>query len=182
MTLDELKEEVAHYCDEEQVENEGYFFTAVNGVIKEILQRFPIVRCYTHRLERKDSQTTVNMDELVDDFASFSTPAYTAETYPPAAPLIDGRCGQVIFPSGCEGEIRVYYNKKIPSLDRDSDNVPFEGERLQLLILGTAYRLLLIDESYDAAKSVKTLYDETAYFLESNKRGADMRVKDVTGW
>lgn len=182
MTLEEFKESVAHYCDEEQLENENYFFTAVNGVLKEILTRFPIVESYNYELLRTDSQTAVKMDKLVDDFASFSTPAFKADFLPPAVPLIDGRFGEIVFPKWTEGVCKIYYNKKIPPVNRDTLNVPIEDERLELLILGTAYRLLLIDESYDAAKSVKTMYDETAYFIESNMKGADMRVRDVTGW
>lgn len=182
MTLEEFKESVAHYCDEEQLENENYFFTAVNGVLREILTRFPIVKSYEYELLRTDSQTTVKMDGLVDDFASFSTPAFKADFLPPVAPLIDGRLGEMVFPEWVEGKCRIYYNKKIPTVNRDTLDVPIEDERLELLTLGTAYRLLLIDESYDAAKSVKTMYDETAYFMESNMKGADVRVKDVTGW
>lgn len=182
MTLSEFSERVAHYCDELQIEEENYFYTAVNGVILEISERFPLVESIRHTQEPSDSQTLVNM-KLTEDFASFSTPAFTAcGVSPYGRPSLDARMGQIIFPPFVDGEYTFYYNKKIPLVTRDTSEVPFEGERLELLILGTAYRLLTIDADYNAAAVVKRLYDEYAMRLDLRRSGTDMHVQNVTGW
>ena len=77
MTLKDFSERVAHYCDEAQIENEEYFFTVLGGVLIEIAERFPEVS-YTTVTIQDDSQTTVKMSSLVQDFASFSFPPLRA--------------------------------------------------------------------------------------------------------
>lgn len=182
MTLSEFSERVAHYGDEKHVEDEDYFYTALNGAASEIAVRFPTVEAVNVELDG-NSQTAVNMSELVSDFASFSRPAVLAEEDPSCARVtVDGRVGRVIFPKDAYGRYTIFYNKKIPTVDRDTDDVPFEGERLELLILGVAYRLLTIDESYDAAASVKKMYDESAYRMERAARGLSAPTRDVYGW
>ena len=183
MTVEEFSEAVAHYCDEEEIENESYFYSVLNGVLLEILKRFPMVKSCLYEIEASNSQTIVNMKELVSDFASFSSPAYSAEyDYPTSRPLVDGRLGQLIFGSGPKRKYTIFYNQRIPTVTRDTVDVPLENERLELLILGTAYRLLTIDESYDAAVTVKRLYDEAAYALDVYERKNDMPIRDVYGW
>lgn len=183
MTVQDFSEAVAHYCDEEQIENESYFYTVLNGVLLEILKRFPIVKSYIYELKASDSQTVVNMKELVDDFASFSTPAFSAAVNcPTSRPHVDGRLGQLIFGSGPKRNYIIFYNQRIPTVTRDTVDIPLENERLELLILGTAYRLLTIDESYDAAATVKRLYDEAAYTLDIYERQNDMPITDAYGW
>ena len=183
MKVSEFSERVAHYCDELQIEEENYFYTAINGVILEISERFPIVASVRYTQERTNSRTAVNMNALVADFASFSTPAFTADGVSPyGCPITDARTGQIIFPAYTEGEYTIYYNQKIPTVTRDTADVPFEGERLELLILGVAYRLLTIDADYNAAATVKRLYDEYAARLDERRSGAMMRVQNVTGW
>ena len=182
MKVSEFSERVAHYCDELQIEEENYFYTAINGVILEIAERFPVVASVRYKNEHSYSQTAVNMNGLVSDFASFSTPAITAdENSPYGRPFTDARTGEVIFPACAEGEYTIYYNTKIPTVTRDTAEIPFEGERLELLILGTAYRLLTIDADYNAAAVVKRLYDEYAARLDERK-SAPIRFENVTGW
>ena len=182
MTVSEFSERVAHYGDEKRVEDNDYFFTTLNGAIIDIALRFPIVGSVMVELNGK-SQTAVNMNELVEDFASFSRPAFLAEEDPShARVIVDGRVGKITFPEDATGCYTIFYNKKIPTVDRDTVDIPFDGERLELLILGVAYRLLTIDESYDAAKSVKAMYDEIAYRMERAVRGAKTPTRDVYGW
>jgi hypothetical protein len=182
MTVSEFSERVAHYCDELQVEEDNYFFTTLNGVILEIAERFPVVASVKVTKDRTNSQTVVNMRELVSDFASFSTPAFRADEVSPCGrPLVDARMGEINFPLAATGSYTIYYNKKIPSVTRDTADIPFEGERLELLILGTAYRLLTIDADYNAAARVKLLYDEYAARLDERK-STPIGFVDVTGW
>lgn len=182
MTVQEFSERVAHYCDELQIEEENYFYTAVNGVILEIAERFPVVGRVEFTKEQAYSQTAVNVAELVPDFASFSTPAFKADGNSPCGrPYVDARTGEIIFPAEALGSYTIYYNKKIPTVTRDTENIPFDGERLELLILGTAYRLLTIDADYNAAAVVKRLYDEYAVKLDE-RNSAPIGFVDVTGW
>lgn len=182
MTISEFSERVAHYGDEKHIEDEDYFLTALNGVISEIALRFPLVGSVSVELTG-NSQTAVNMNELLSDFASFSRPAFLAEEDPsPARVIVDGRLGTLIFPSEATGRYTIFYNKKIPSVNRDTADIPFEGDRLELLILGVAYRLLTIDESYDAASRVKAIYDENAYRLERMRHDSGVPMRDVYGW
>jgi hypothetical protein len=182
MTVEDFSKRVANYLDEDQIEEKSYFLTALNGVILEIAERFPLVASVPYTKEQANSETTVNMNELVNDFASFSTPAFRAdEVSLYGRPLVDARMGEIMFPVNSEGRYTIYYHKKIPSVTLDTEDVPFEGERLELLILGVAYRLLTIDADYNAAATVKRLYDEYAARLDE-RRGAGFKVNDVTGW
>ena len=182
MTLKELSERVAHYCDEQQVEEENFFYTAVNGVMLEIAERFPRVASVRYNKSYSDSQTAVNINELVSDFASFSTPAVRSGGYSPKGhPTVDARTGEIIFAGGTEGEFIIYYNKKESTVTRDTEEIELDSERLELLVLGVAYRLLTIDADYNAAAYVKAHYEEYAARL-AERYSAPISFVDVNGW
>lgn len=184
MTVKELKEAVAHNMDEEQIEEESYFYTAINSAVAEILARFPIVKSITYTPEYSESYTSVIMAELTDDYATFSNPVFEGtELYSPnGRPIVDGRLGTVTFPPYVEGRITIFYNAKIDRINRDTVDVPFNGDRLELLILGTAYRLLATDDSAEAAKSVRERYETLAAYLKERDYGRDIQITDVYGW
>ena len=187
MTFEELSEQVAHYCDENQLESEEFFLTTLNGVLAELLERFPEVSRRTVTVKTGDSQTTVNMREATEDFASFSDPSLrvNGEFLPIGHPLVDARLGEVIIPRGFEGEIDIYYNKKAPRLNfsdlERNIELPLPDEKAELAVLLTAYRLLVIDEDKKASW-VKGLYDEAAYRLESRATGVSAGFRSVDGW
>lgn len=181
MTVKDFTERVAHYCDELQLEEDNYFYTAVNGALLEILERFPIVESV--EISNDGSSKVVKMSELVSDFASFSTPAFKADEYfPGARPIVDGRTGTISFIDGSEGGYTIFYNKRVPAIDRDTEEMSIDGEREELLILGTAYRLLLIDADYNAAAHVKALYDEYAARLDTRLNYSEIPIRNITGW
>lgn len=185
MTVRELSERVAHYCDEKQVEEEDYFFTVLNGAVCEITARFPEVASVAVSCTR-DSQTLVKMREAVNDFASFSFPlARVNGVYLPDGSVIcDTRLGEIILPR-MEGEADLFYHRLIPRLDRDSleskEDIGLPEEKVELVILLTAYHLLVIDDD-DKADAIKTLYDEAAYHLEQRSTGVYIPYRSVDGW
>lgn len=182
MNVKEFSERVAHYCDELQIEEESYFYTVINGALLEVTERFPVVGSHRYEIGRSNSQTIVNMNELVPDFASFSTPAVKAdENSPNGRPFTDARTGEIIFLAGDEGVYTIYYNKRIPPVTRDTVELPLDGERLELLILGVAYRLLTIDADYNAASYVKMIYEEYAARIDERKE-SPICFENVTGW
>lgn len=186
MTLEEFSERVAHYCDESKVENEDYFFTVLGGVLYEIAERFPEVS-YTTVTITEDSQTTVKMSSLVQDFASFSFPPLRAngEYLPDGCASFDTRLGEVIFPYGTRGTVDIFYNRAMQRPDRDdferAAEIPLSDEKVELAILLAAYRLLIIDEDKKAS-AIKVLYDEAAYRLEVRGAGIFRGFRSVDGW
>ena len=183
MTVDEFAQRVAHHCDELQIESEDYFYTALNSALCSVLAEFPIVKSVEYEHVASNSQTIVKMSSLARDFASFSSPAILAEIpIPGVRPMVDGRLGQILFPADAEGKFTIFYNEAIPTVTRNTKTIPVEGERLELLVLQVAYRLLLIDESYDAAAGVKRIYDETAAIIRQGQYKSDIAVKDIYGW
>ena len=187
MTFDELSERVAHYCDENQVENEEYFLTTLNGALAELLERFPEVVRKTVSFGETNSQTFVNMNETTEDFASFSNPSLrvNGEFLPIGHPLVDARLGEVTIPRGFEGEIDIYYNKRAPRLNfsdmERNIEIPISDEKAELVILLIAYRLLVIDEDKKASW-VKALYDEASYRFETRMTGVSAGYRSVDGW
>ena len=184
MKLEDFKCAVAHYMDGEQIEKDSLFYTALSGGLIEVLQRFPVVKSLELLFDEEKTQTAVNMNELATDFASFSTPVfYDAELSSPCGrPLVDARTGQIIFPPYSEGRCIVFYNAKAPIVNRDTEDIQIEGERLELLTLSVAYRLLLVEENYDMAAEVKRIYNELCARIEAKDRGVDLPVRNVYGW
>lgn len=187
MTFREFSERVAHYCDEQQLEDENYFITTLNGVVREVAERFPEVKCATVTHTAAEPRAIIKMAEKTDDFASFSYPPLriNGEYLPLGHPMIDARVGEVIIPDGYVGEIEIFYNralKRVTLEDLESDGeIPLDDDRAELAILLVAYRLLIIDEDGKAA-AVKSLYDEAAYRLETRYRGVSVGFRSVDGW
>lgn len=186
MKLSEFSERVAHYCDEQQVEDEDYFLTVLNGVVRQIAERFPEVASVSVTCTG-NSQTLVKMREAVDDFASFSfPPARVNGVYlPDGQVLLDTRLGEIIIRDGVSGTADIFYNRSMPRLDRDSleknVDIPLDEEKTELAILLAAYRLLIIDED-SKANAIKVLYDEAAYRLESRSTGVYAGYQSADGW
>ena len=186
MTLKDFSERVAHYCDEAQVENEDYFFTVLGGVLFEIAERFPEVS-YTTVTIQDDSQTTVKMSSLVQDFASFSFPPLRANGVylPDGCAIFDTRLGEVIFPAGTRGTAEIFYNRALKRPDRDDfeqdEAIPLSDDKVELAILLAAYRLLVIDEDKKAS-AIKMIFDEAAYRLEARGAGVYSGFQSVDGW
>lgn len=185
MRIGELSERVANYCDEKNVEESEYFLTVLNGVIREVAERFPEVASKTVSLQT-NCQTLVKMREAVHDFASFSfPPARVCGVYlPDGAFTLDTRLGEILFRCG-GNEAEIFYNLAMPNLDLDSlkddIEIPLEEEKAELVVLLCAYRLLIIDED-GKADAIKRLYDEAAYRLEDRQSGVFEGYRSCDGW
>lgn len=186
MKLEEFSERVAHYCDESQVENVDFFLTVLNGVFCEVLERFPEVASVTVTRD-ENSQPTVKMLDLDDDFASFSFPPLRKNGVylPDGCAVFDTRLGEIRFAREVTGEIEILYNRKVHRMNlddlEDGGEIPLPNDKLELCILLAAYRLLVIDEDRKAG-AIKQLYDEAAYVMENRRADVAEGYRILDGW
>lgn len=183
MTLAELKERVAHCCDELQVSEESYFFTAANGILRELEVRFPLARKSEYVIEVSDTEKKLVMAAEAEDFRSFARPSFIlGDGYIGKAPEADPVCGEVIFPPQSGGTVEIYYEAALPVLTRDTEDVVIDPVRGELLVTGTAYRLLLIDGDYNAASALKRIFDEALAQAVLKEASPMMRIRNTSGW
>lgn len=183
MTLAELKEDVAHCCDELQLSEESYFFTAANGILRELEVRFPLKRKSEYVIEVSETERKLVMAEEAEDFRSFARPAFIlGDGYIGKTPEVDPVCGTVIFPPQSGGLIEIYYEAALPVLTRDTVSFDIDRTRYELLVTGIAYRLLLIDGDYNAASALKRIFDEALAQADLKEASLVMRIRNTSGW